>query len=108
MLEWILLACMAAGVACAAVLIVPLLALHVFVKYFRRVAHKLRRRGRKAVSMKVGRKIREELGQGNVTHIGGILDEEAGEFEDLQPIAADEVDDEMRNAHRNGRVVVWS
>lgn len=96
------------AVAAAAVIFVAILTAGVIVGWFQERRHKLQKKRNKAVSAKADKSIRKALRDNNVTHITGIFDADRDELIEIQPWSAQDVDQQVENAHRGGKVVVWS
>ena len=76
--------------------------------WFRKFRQYLANRRFKAISFKASKEISEALKTNEVTHITGFFDTEDEELVEIQAWGAREVDPEVKQAHKDSKIVVWS
>lgn len=90
-----------AGVSAAAV-VVYILTIGMLVDWFRERAARLQFDGDKVAITVI-----DEMNNGRVGVVQGVFDKSRGTFDEARKIDAAQLDDEVRDIHRDNRVVVW-
>lgn len=91
-----------AGIGAVAVVAVGLLTLGFIVDWFRdRAAQVTTDPSKLAVT------VAEDIRSGNVSYVQGIFDTDNETFSEVRRINADEVDDDIRQAHARHKVTIW-
>jgi len=97
-----------ANATVAAVIAVSYLAMTTLRDWFLRYRRYLANKRYKAISLKATKDIKEALDNNQVTHVTGFFDTNTEELVEVQAWDARQVDPQVKEAHENSRIVVWS
>ena len=97
-----------ANVAVAAIIAVSYLAMTTLRDWFLRYRRYLANKRYKAISFQATKDIKEALANNQVTHVTGFFDTDTEELLQVQAWNARQVDPQVKEAHKNSKVVVWS